>query len=111
MATVAQTTTHRNLTPNRSHRRAFGAQRPTTPAQRAQYIAESITLRQDEGRAWTYEDYGIGENPLMQRLVEAALAKLRWTADEEERLAAYFYEQEQAYLEEMDRHYAEEDGH
>lgn len=88
-----------NAAATRHHRRAYGAQRSTTPAQRAQYVAESIALRQDEGRAWTYETYGIGDNLLMQRLVDAALAKLTWTADEEERLAAWYYEQEQMRLE------------
>lgn len=94
----------------RSHRKAFGSQRPTPPAQRAQYVAESIAQREDEGRAWDYTTYGIEDNLLMQRLVEAKLAKLaqlQWTEAEAEQLAAWYYEQEQMRLEALE---ALEDG-
>lgn len=63
--------------PHKSHRRAFGAQRLTTPAQRAQYVAESIQQRQAEGRAWTWADYGLAENLNQQALVMAALGQGR----------------------------------
>lgn len=65
------------LTLHKSHRRAFGAQRPTTPAQRAQYVAESITQRQAEGRSWTWADYGLAENRTQQALIVAALGQAR----------------------------------
>lgn len=85
----------------RGKRKAFGAQRPTTAAQRAQYVAESILLREDEGRAWTWADYGLEANMLQQRLVEAHLAQLRWTREEQARLDGWYWEQEQARLEEL----------
>lgn len=62
---------------HKSHRRAFGVQRPTTPTQRAQYVAESIALRQAEGRTWTWADYGLAENLGQQALVVAALGQGR----------------------------------
>lgn len=64
-------------TPHKSHRRAFGHQRPTTPAQRAQYAAESILLRQAEGRPWTWADYGLAENLDQRALVVATLGQGR----------------------------------
>jgi hypothetical protein len=60
----------------RSHRKAFGAHRPMTPAIKARNIAQSIALRQDEGRPWSFEDYGIADNPDMMQRVQAALAQL-----------------------------------
>jgi hypothetical protein len=62
--------------PVRYGRRAFGVQRPTSPEQRAQYIAESILLHQDEGRTRTLADYGIDHNSAMAALVAAWLTKL-----------------------------------
>jgi hypothetical protein len=59
----------------RLHRRAMT--HTTTPAQRARYVAESITLRQDEGRGWSWSEYGLQENVSQQALVTAALAALR----------------------------------
>lgn len=59
------------------HRRAYGAHRPTTPEQRARYVAESIALRQVDGRAWTWGDYGLVGNSAQQALVLAALARLQ----------------------------------
>lgn len=72
MATVPQFPTL-----HKSHRQAFGAQRPTTPAQRAQYVAESITQRQIAGRSWTWADYGLAEKLDQQALVVAALGQGR----------------------------------
>jgi hypothetical protein len=68
MVTVPQ-----SLSSDKSHRRAYGVHRPTTPQQRAQYVAESIALRQAEGRSWTWADYGLTENLTQQALVVAAL--------------------------------------
>ena len=59
----------------RPHRRAM--QHNTTPAQRARYVAESIALRLDEGRPWTWADYGLADKPEQQALVQTALAALR----------------------------------
>jgi hypothetical protein len=73
MATIAHSPAARKP----HHRRAFGAQRPTTAAQRAQYVAESIALRQDEGRAWSWAEYGLQDNAGQQALVLAALARLQ----------------------------------
>ena len=72
MATVPQFPTL-----HKSHRRAFGAQRPTTPAQCAQYVAASIQQRQVERRAWTWADYGLAENCTQQALVVAVLSQGR----------------------------------
>ena len=69
MVTVAQ-----SPTAHKSHRRAYGAHRPTTPAQRAQYVAESITthsLSLDERATW--QRYGLDGNLAQQQRVRAAL--------------------------------------
>jgi hypothetical protein len=61
----------------RPQRRTYaGTHRRPGAAQRAQYVAESIALRQDEGRAWHWGDYGLGAQPAQQALVLAALARL-----------------------------------
>jgi len=57
-------------------RRAYGHQRPTTPDERAKYIAESVLMHQDEGRVRTMADYGIEHNPTMVALVAAWLERL-----------------------------------
>ena len=58
------------------HRKAFGPRRPTTAAQKARYVAESIALRRDEGRAWSWAEYGLIGRTDQQALVLAALADL-----------------------------------
>ena len=58
----------------RSHRRAYGAHRAMTPAQKAVNVARSIAQRQQEGRGWTWADYGVQTNPAQQERVLAALA-------------------------------------
>jgi hypothetical protein len=73
MVTVAD-----SLPPHKSHHRAFGAQRPTTPAQRARYIAESIALHslcEDDLATWAR--YCLTDNPEQQTRVRVALAQLR----------------------------------
>ena len=57
------------------HGRAM--QHNRTPEQRARYTAESIALRIDEGRAWSWSEYGLEANDTQQALVRAALAALR----------------------------------
>jgi len=57
-------------------KRAFGPQRPTTPEQRARYIAESILLHRDERRERTLADYGIDKNAAMVEKVAAWLKRL-----------------------------------
>ena len=57
----------------RSHRKAYGAHRPMSPAVKAANVARSIALRESEGRPWTFADYGIEANPAQQALVLAAL--------------------------------------
>jgi hypothetical protein len=74
--TMASTTVPPAAPQYKSHRRAFGSHRVMSPAVKARNIAESIALRLDEGRAWSYADYGIAEKPEMITLVEAALAQL-----------------------------------
>src|SRR5262245_53168800 len=51
--------------------------RKGTPAQRAQYVAESILLREDAGAGWTWATYGLEDQPAQQQLVSAALDRLR----------------------------------
>ena len=58
----------------RLHRRATRAN--TTPAQRARYVAESIALRQDEGRAWDWRTYGLEGNAEQQARVRDAYAAI-----------------------------------
>jgi hypothetical protein len=57
----------------RSHRKAYGANRPMSPAVKAANVARSIAQRQAEGRSWSFADYGIDANPAQQALVLAAL--------------------------------------
>lgn len=60
----------------RLHRAAYHRARRPAPAQRARFVAESITLKLDEGRAWTWADYGILDGSEMHRLVLVALEEL-----------------------------------
>src|SRR5262249_40491452 len=65
---------HMHSVPNaRSHRKAFGAHRPMSPAVKARNVACSIAQRTAEGRSWTFADYGIEANPTQQAMVLAAL--------------------------------------
>lgn len=101
------------------HRRAFGAQRLMTPEQRALYVAESIILREDEGRAWTWAEYGLAEHAAQRTLVESALARLRGAAPNLAQAARTRYHREllhgmarllyahQAYLEDAQRSLAQ----
>jgi len=68
MVTVAQ-----SLPSHKSNRRAFGGHRQASPQQRTQYVAESTALRQDEGRAWTWADYGLLDNPTQQVPLRCAI--------------------------------------
>lgn len=61
----------------RLHRAAYHRSQRLTPERKARYVAESITLKQDEGRPWTLAEYGILEGSEMHRLVEKALEDLR----------------------------------
>lgn len=70
MQTVAQTDGVRY------GRRAYGHQRPTTPEQRAKYIAESWLLHEADGRTRCLADYGIDTNQAMVALVQAWLKRL-----------------------------------
>lgn len=58
-------------------RRAFGHQRPTTPAQRARYIAESMQAHGlDIEAADTWSRYGIAEDSELGKRVIAALCRM-----------------------------------
>lgn len=61
----------------RLHRAAYHRSTTLTPARKARFVAESITLKLDEGRPWTLADYGILEGSEMHRLVLVALEELR----------------------------------
>lgn len=58
------------------HRAAFHRSTTLTPERKARFVAESITLKLDEGRAWSWSQYGLQDNPEMQRLVLQALEDL-----------------------------------
>jgi hypothetical protein len=60
----------------RLHRAAYHRSTTRTPERKARDVAESITLKQDEGRAWSFSEYGLEDNPEMQALVLAALEEL-----------------------------------
>lgn len=60
----------------RLHRAAYHRSQALTPERKARFVAESITLKQDEGRAWSWGDYGLHDNPAMQALVRLALEDL-----------------------------------
>jgi hypothetical protein len=60
----------------RLHRAAYHRSQALTPERKARFVAESITLKQDEGRAWDWSQYGLHDNPEMQALVLAALEEL-----------------------------------
>lgn len=114
MATYSQTFAHIGLAKaaayrqkratHAAHRKAFGPGKHRTPEQRAQDVAASIAQRQDEGRAWDWACYGLdADGDWAQRnLVDAALARLYWTREDLEKLAAHHYEEEQARLEELE---------
>jgi hypothetical protein len=57
----------------RLHRAAYHRSQRLTPERKARFVAESITLKLDDGRAWTWSEYGLEHNPDMQALVLAAL--------------------------------------
>ena len=70
-------------------RKAFGHQRSMSPATRAQNIADSIQRRCEEGRGWTFAEYGIAEKPAMVALVQAILSNdLDLAAQGREQMAA-----------------------
>jgi hypothetical protein len=60
----------------RLHRAAYHRSQALTPERKARCVAESITLKEDEGRPWTLADYGILEGSEMHRLVLVALEDL-----------------------------------
>jgi hypothetical protein len=60
----------------RLHRAAYHRSTRLTPERKARFVAESITLKEDEGRAWSWAEYGLHDNPEMQALVLAALEDL-----------------------------------
>jgi hypothetical protein len=60
----------------RLHRAAYHRSTALTPERKARFVAESITLKQDEGRAWSWAEYGITEQSAMHLLVLAALEDL-----------------------------------
>lgn len=60
----------------RLHRAAYHRSTALTPERKARFVAESITLKEDEGRAWSWAEYGLHDNPAMQALVRAALEDL-----------------------------------
>jgi hypothetical protein len=60
----------------RLHRAAYHRSTTLTPERKARFVAESITLKLDEGRAWSWSDYGLADQPEMQALVLAALKEL-----------------------------------
>jgi hypothetical protein len=59
-----------------SHRKAYGAHRPMSPAVKAANVARSIAQRRREGRPWTWAEYGLQANPAQQALVLAALEEV-----------------------------------
>ena len=60
----------------RLHRAAYHRSLRLTPERKARFVAESITLKRDEGRAWSWAEYGIVEQSAMHALVLAALEEL-----------------------------------
>jgi hypothetical protein len=61
----------------RLHRAAYHRSTRLTPERKARFVAESITLKEDEGRPWTLAEYGILDGSEMHRLVLVALEELR----------------------------------
>ena len=70
MATVPQTAPTRN----NFGRRAYGAHRTMSPAQKARNVAASIHQRDVESRPWTWSDYGLSPDSAQAELVRTALA-------------------------------------
>ena len=60
----------------RSHWKAYGAHRPMSPAAKARNVAASIRTREQEGRVWSWAEYGLQANPAQQVLVLAVLAEV-----------------------------------
>jgi hypothetical protein len=102
MATVAQHTTPRKAS-HSAHRKAFGPGKRRTAAQKAQDVARSIALRNAHGQDWTWQTYGLDGNETQQALVVAALLQNALDAKEEALAQAWYYEEEQARLEEWAR--------
>jgi hypothetical protein len=65
----------------RLHRAAYHRSLRLTPERKARFVAESITLKQDEGRAWSWSDYGLEEQSDLQHLVLQALKALQGEGD------------------------------
>jgi len=60
----------------RSHRKAYGAHRPMSLTVKARNVAASIRTREQEGRVWSFADYGLQANPAQQALVLAVLVEV-----------------------------------
>lgn len=60
----------------RLHRAAYHRSQRLTAERKARFVAESITLKEDEGRPWTWAEYGIVEGSEMHRAVRVALEDL-----------------------------------
>jgi len=60
----------------RLHRAAYHRSTRLTPERKARFVAESITLKEDEGRPWSWAEYGIVEQSAMHLLVLAAREEL-----------------------------------
>lgn len=50
-------------------RKAYGAHRAMSPAVKARNVAQSIRTREQEGRPWSFADYGLEGNASQIRLV------------------------------------------
>jgi hypothetical protein len=60
----------------RLHRAAYHRSTTLTPERKARFVAESITLKEAEGRPWSWAEYGICEQSAMHLLVLAALEEM-----------------------------------
>ena len=60
----------------RLHRAAYHRATRLTPERKARFVAESITLKRDEGRSWSWAEYGILPESAMYFLVLDALKEL-----------------------------------
>jgi len=103
MATVAQTPTPRKRATHTAHRLAFGPGKRRTATQKAQDVARSIALKNETGADWTWESYGLEGREDQQALVVAALLQVALDANEEALAQAWYWEEEQARLEEWAR--------
>jgi len=68
MQTVAQT---------RFGRKAYGSHRAMSPQVKARNVAASILAREQEGRPWTFADFGLTPDSDQAALVVAQLAVVR----------------------------------